>query len=79
MTATLNHEQRRSEHGWGGDPKLAAGCRAHTSAAHDKAQNGRRVPFVGVSRCSPRGLTHSSPVRTGAGLNRSRLFSLRSE
>jgi hypothetical protein len=49
-------------------------CRVDASAAHDKAQNGAHVRFVGVCR-SPRGLTHFLPVRTGAGLNRSRLFS----
>jgi hypothetical protein len=74
ITPSHNNGQHRSEHGWGGDPMLAAVCRAHTSAAHDKAQSGAHGRPVGVCR-SLRGLTQFLPVRTGRGLTRSGLLS----
>jgi hypothetical protein len=70
---TTSEHQRKMHSRSGATPVVWRGC-APFSVAHDKAQNGAHVRFVGVSRCSPRGLTHSSPVRTGAGFG-SRLFS----
>lgn len=76
MIPATNNQQHRSEHGWGGGTPLAALCRAHTSAAHDKAQSGaqpRPVCVTGSDLLA--GLMQFLPVRTGGGLNRSRLFS----
>lgn len=65
MIAPSLYQHQRLEHRRGrGSPSLAAVCDAQVPAAHDKAQDG-------LTQVPGRFL----PVRTGGGLNRSRLFS----